>query len=481
MRLVNALIKAGKDFEMLVVPNANHGMGGAYGERRMHEFFVRHLQNGRDSRRVRIGGIRSADRHSSTTDVASSKTMPVSSASRSSATRPIGAACCARGGTGLAEAGRASPRLHFGLARPARPARIRPARPRRAGGLPPVPQPPEPRAPADRDPAQERAEWEPMVPFARPILDLEAAQARAQAHGLGEGRRGLERRLAKEIDESRRELEREARARIGPRKPVPTVPSGCGPRIAALASVEGLRNTLRTWFAFYDGYDPVFSWWMQEPYKAADQALQAHAGFLRQRYGASAAGAGATQVSAAAGGEEGGGGPGGGGGAPADRPAPAIGPRATRPARCRDRRHPDRPRGPDQRARARDDRLHARGAARPGAEGAGLVRGRDEEGRARDGPGRRLAWRAGTRQDAARRARRAAHDDPRPRPRGHRLSRHQRPRDDPAALPRLVADDDDVARAAAREPLLPGRRDDHRLLSDEHDGPRSQDDEHAGQ
>ena len=34
MRLVDALIKAGKDFELVVVPNANHGMGGAYGQRR---------------------------------------------------------------------------------------------------------------------------------------------------------------------------------------------------------------------------------------------------------------------------------------------------------------------------------------------------------------------------------------------------------------------------------------------------------------
>ena len=43
MRLVDALIKAGKDFDLLVVPNANHGMGGAYGQRRMRDFFVRHL------------------------------------------------------------------------------------------------------------------------------------------------------------------------------------------------------------------------------------------------------------------------------------------------------------------------------------------------------------------------------------------------------------------------------------------------------
>ena len=43
MRLADALIKADKDFELLVVPNANHGMGGAYGQRRMRDFFVRHL------------------------------------------------------------------------------------------------------------------------------------------------------------------------------------------------------------------------------------------------------------------------------------------------------------------------------------------------------------------------------------------------------------------------------------------------------
>jgi dipeptidyl aminopeptidase/acylaminoacyl peptidase len=43
MRLAGALIKAGKDFDLLVVPGAGHGMGGAYGSRRLQDFFVRHL------------------------------------------------------------------------------------------------------------------------------------------------------------------------------------------------------------------------------------------------------------------------------------------------------------------------------------------------------------------------------------------------------------------------------------------------------
>ena len=61
-----------------------------------------------------------------------------------------------------------------------------------------------------------------------------------------------------------------------------------------------------------------------------------------------------------------------------------------------------------------------------------------------------------TRQDPPRRAGQAAGLDPRPRAGGHRLPRRQRPRDDPAALPRLLAHDHDVARAAAGEPFFLG-------------------------
>ena len=43
MQVVNALIKADKDFDLLVIPNADHGQDGAYGDRRRKDFFVRHL------------------------------------------------------------------------------------------------------------------------------------------------------------------------------------------------------------------------------------------------------------------------------------------------------------------------------------------------------------------------------------------------------------------------------------------------------
>ncbi|MBS0265278.1 MAG: prolyl oligopeptidase family serine peptidase, partial [Planctomycetes bacterium] len=43
-RLADALIRADKDFELVVVPGAGHGLGGAYGTAKMHRFFTRHLQ-----------------------------------------------------------------------------------------------------------------------------------------------------------------------------------------------------------------------------------------------------------------------------------------------------------------------------------------------------------------------------------------------------------------------------------------------------
>ena len=43
MQVVDALIKANKNFDLLVIPGGGHGMGGDYGQRKMFDFFVRYL------------------------------------------------------------------------------------------------------------------------------------------------------------------------------------------------------------------------------------------------------------------------------------------------------------------------------------------------------------------------------------------------------------------------------------------------------
>lgn len=45
MQVVDALIKADKTFDLLVIPGGGHGMGGDYGTRKMYDFFLQHLQS----------------------------------------------------------------------------------------------------------------------------------------------------------------------------------------------------------------------------------------------------------------------------------------------------------------------------------------------------------------------------------------------------------------------------------------------------
>lgn len=45
MQVVNALIKANKDFELVVIPGAHHTMGEDFGEHKRYDFFIRHLMN----------------------------------------------------------------------------------------------------------------------------------------------------------------------------------------------------------------------------------------------------------------------------------------------------------------------------------------------------------------------------------------------------------------------------------------------------
>ena len=42
-QVVNALIKANKMFDLLVIPGAGHTNGGPYGERKRNDFFVHQL------------------------------------------------------------------------------------------------------------------------------------------------------------------------------------------------------------------------------------------------------------------------------------------------------------------------------------------------------------------------------------------------------------------------------------------------------
>jgi uncharacterized protein (DUF885 family) len=49
----------------------------------------------------------------------------------------------------------------------------------------------------------------------------------------------------------------------------------------AADAVQALRGNLSTWYNFYYGYDPMFTWWMEMPYTKLDAALDGYVAYLR--------------------------------------------------------------------------------------------------------------------------------------------------------------------------------------------------------
>ena len=54
--------------------------------------------------------------------------------------------------------------------------------------------------------------------------------------------------------------------------------------------INDVRSSLKAWFDFYNGYDPLFSWWVAEPYKTVDQTLKSYGEFLREKVAGISAG-----------------------------------------------------------------------------------------------------------------------------------------------------------------------------------------------
>ncbi len=51
----------------------------------------------------------------------------------------------------------------------------------------------------------------------------------------------------------------------------------------AAGEVNRLRESLKDWFDFYNGYDPSFSWWAPETYKQLDKDLEEYAAQVREQ------------------------------------------------------------------------------------------------------------------------------------------------------------------------------------------------------
>jgi uncharacterized protein (DUF885 family) len=138
--------------------------------------------------------------------------------------------------------------------------------------------------------AGQLAEIEPLVPFAKSIAAMEEARRRMEPINSAKTAVFLT-ELKNRVDETRKAVEagltRERRSESQPSASGQNQPNPIKAKKTvanrAVATVNSLRTTLRNWYNFYNGYDPVFSWWTQEPYRVLELALGNYASFLSER------------------------------------------------------------------------------------------------------------------------------------------------------------------------------------------------------
>src|ERR1044072_1882023 len=132
--------------------------------------------------------------------------------------------------------------------------------------------------------AKQLEEIQPLVPFAKTIIDFEETRRRMEPIDSAKTAATLN-ELKKQVDERRTAMEASLKPPRGGDSNVTADAVRVKKTIAnrAVGAINGLRNTLRNWYTFYNGYDPVFTWWNEEPYKALDQSLTNYAQFLSER------------------------------------------------------------------------------------------------------------------------------------------------------------------------------------------------------
>ena len=131
---------------------------------------------------------------------------------------------------------------------------------------------------------QQLAEMQAYTPFATTIFDLMETRRELVPVNQQEAGRGLA-TLAKQVDSVRRTVERLTSTKVDTTitRVRDSVRTARFVGFRTVGFVESLRTTLGQWYRYYSGYDPLFTWWTEDPYKRTDDALAAYAKVLRER------------------------------------------------------------------------------------------------------------------------------------------------------------------------------------------------------
>ena len=121
--------------------------------------------------------------------------------------------------------------------------------------------------------AAARAQVLPLLPFLEPLVGIVEKRIKVQPFDA-QVDAGVVNSVTKEIRALRAQLTAGLTNSGGVR-------ATRAQALAAASAIQSLRGGLDYWFSFYDGYDPVFSWWMRVPFAHLDSTLTNYGTFLR--------------------------------------------------------------------------------------------------------------------------------------------------------------------------------------------------------
>ena len=122
----------------------------------------------------------------------------------------------------------------------------------------------------------------PIVPMATQIVQLVESRIRLEDVN-GQKAAAAITGVVSQIGEIRAKLE----AGLAPGASAGAMRPGRDLALRGAAATDALRTMTTEWYGFYNGYDPLFTWWMGLPYKHVDEALSGYASFLREKIAAS--------------------------------------------------------------------------------------------------------------------------------------------------------------------------------------------------
>ncbi|MEX2317563.1 MAG: DUF885 family protein [Pirellulales bacterium] len=336
MRVVDALISANRQFDLLVVPNGGHGAGnaGAYHNRKLRDFFAQHLQGvqtpnrnldgpgrppgapgGRGGRGRGVGAaVQPANENAAAQmaapfvqqgDEGAKAAQPAADAQSNAAPAaqaPLvltGLESRATRTSGVADRYRADrnglTRFYLAADAPNTRKRIRQFYINWIAALTALP--------TDSFSAREREEvttlkdeiagefarleeqsradarLDPLLPFAATIYQLVEERQVVKPMNAESAASRVD-TIAGKVNDAKAALKSRLDA-VENENPANRLTASDLTRAAT--RVGDLRQLLQRWHGFYDGYDPMFSWWLRAPFADATKSLDAYATYVKEQ------------------------------------------------------------------------------------------------------------------------------------------------------------------------------------------------------